>query len=103
MHFGVGQLSVFIVATNKQGSNFFKWANPGLFLVYFWSFQTNSKNFTTNQCEKMSCPSSIWHRDSNPRPLEYESSPITTRQMLVFFINVFLSSTISKNFPKRWF
>ena len=27
----------------------------------------------------MSCPSSIWHRDSNPRPLECESPPITTR------------------------
>ena len=27
----------------------------------------------------MSCPSSIRHRDSNPRPLECESTPITTR------------------------
>ena len=27
----------------------------------------------------MSCPSSIWHRNSNPEPLEHESSPITTR------------------------
>ena len=24
---------------------FFKWANPGLFFVYFWSFQTNITNF----------------------------------------------------------
>ena len=29
-----------------------KWANPGLFFVYFWSFQTNNIIFTTNQCEK---------------------------------------------------
>ena len=35
--------------------------------------------FTTNQCEKMSCPSSIWRRDSNLRPSERESPPITTR------------------------
>ena len=27
----------------------------------------------------MSCPSSIRHRDWNPRPLEHEVSPITTR------------------------
>ena len=25
------------------------------------------------------CPSSIWRRDSNPRPFEHESSPTTTR------------------------
>ena len=34
--------------------------------------------FTANQCEKSQ--SSIQRRDSNPRPLEHESSPITTRQ-----------------------
>ena len=27
---------------------FKKWANPGLFFVYFWSFQTNITIFTTN-------------------------------------------------------
>ena len=32
----------------------FKWANPGLFFIYFWSFQTNNTNFTTNKSEKMS-------------------------------------------------
>ena len=32
--------------------SFFKWANPSLFLVYFWSFQTNNTNFTANQCKK---------------------------------------------------
>ena len=51
---------------------------PGLFFVYFWSFQTNIITiFTTNICEK--CPSSILCRDSNPRPLECEPLPITTR------------------------
>ena len=31
--------------------------------------------FITQKCDK----SSIWYRDSNPRPLEHESRPITTR------------------------
>ena len=56
---------------------FFKWAIPGLFFVYFRSFQTNFTIFTTNKCEK--CPSSIRRRESNPQPLERESLPITTR------------------------
>ena len=55
----------------------FKWANPGLFFVYFQSFQTNITIFTTTICEK--CPSSIWCWDSNPQPSEHESLPITTR------------------------
>ena len=58
---------------------FFKKGQPSLFSNYFRSFQTNNKIFTTNQCEKMSCPSSIRGRDSNPRPLEHEPPPITTR------------------------
>ena len=33
---------------------FKKWANLGLFFVYFRSFQTNITIFTTNICEKMS-------------------------------------------------
>ena len=56
---------------------FKKWANPGLFFIYFRSFQTNNTTFTTNQCEK--CPSSIWSWDLNPQPFIHESSPITTR------------------------
>ena len=35
-------------------TNFFKWANPGLFRLCFRSFQTNNTIFTTNQFEKMS-------------------------------------------------
>ena len=34
----------------------------------------------------MSCPSSIRRRDSNPRPLERESTPITTRPGLVVLV-----------------
>ena len=42
------------------GLFFEKWANGGLFLIYFWSFQTSNTLFTTNQCEKMSCLSSSY-------------------------------------------
>ena len=53
----------------------------------FSSFQTNITIITTNQCEKW--PSGIWCWDSNPQPLEHESSPITTRpgQYLLFRYN----------------
>ena len=57
----------------------YKWANPGLFFFSFQSFQTNNTIFTTNQCEKMSCPSSIQCQNLNPWPSEHESPPITTR------------------------
>ena len=48
----------------------------------FSVFSTNTI-FTTNQCEKMSRPSSIWRRDPHPQPLEHESSHITTRPGLL--------------------
>ena len=48
----------------------------------FLPFQTNITIFTANKCEK--CPSSIWCQDSNSRPLEHESPPITTRPGLCF-------------------
>ena len=38
------------------------------------------------KCEKMLCPFSIWCKDSNPRPLEHESSPVTTRPGLFTLI-----------------
>ena len=57
---------------------FYTWAIAGLFFVSFRSFSNkHQNNFTSNQCEK--CPSSIWHWDSNPRPSERESPPITPR------------------------
>ena len=57
-----------------------KLGRPRPLFVYFWSFQTNSITiFTTDQCEKMSCPSSIQHWDSNPQPSLCEPPPITTR------------------------
>ena len=45
--------------------------------VYFPLFNTNITTFTTNKCEK--CTSSIRSWDSNPRPSEHKSPPITTR------------------------
>ena len=59
---------------------------PGLFFHLFLSFQTHITIFTTNQCEK--CPSSIRCWDSNPRPLEHEFHPITTRPGLPFALFV---------------
>ena len=46
------------------------------FLFIFGLLKRTIQFFTTNQCEK--CPSSIRRRNSNPRPFEHESSPITT-------------------------
>ena len=43
----------------------------------FLSLQTNSPILTKLNGNK--CPSSMWHWDSNPQPLEIESPPITTR------------------------
>ena len=52
---------------------------PASFSFIFRFFQTINTILTTNQCEKMACPSIIWRWDLNPRPLEHEFSPITTR------------------------
>ena len=53
--------------------------SPASISFIFELFQTNNTIFTTIQCEQMSCPSSIRRRKSNPRPLECESPPMTTR------------------------
>ena len=54
----------------RSRENYLLWANSGLFFVYFWSFQKINTLFATDQCEKMSCPSTIWCQDSIPRHLE---------------------------------
>ena len=56
-----------------------KWPTPVSFSFIFIFSKQNNSLFTAKHCEKMSCPSSIRHRDLNPWPLEHESSPITTR------------------------
>ena len=71
---------------------------PASFSFIFGLFkQTNSSIFTTNICEK--CPSSIRCWDLNPRPLEHESSPITTRPGLhPSFHYVKLAKVAAKSF-----
>ena len=48
----------------------------------------------------MSCPSSIKHQDSNPRPLEHESSPITTRPVLLKLFQMDLAEGDSSSEPR---
>ena len=61
-----------------------KWTKPGLFFVYFRSFQTNIVTiYTTNEC-----PSSIWCQDSNSQPSDYESPPLSTRPGLPPFMSI---------------
>ena len=60
--------------------HFFILGQPRPLFYLFSSFQTHIITiFTTNKCEKLSCPSSIQCRDSNSWPLEHESPPINTR------------------------
>ena len=69
-----------VVSVHKNSNTFYfilKWANPGLFFVYFWSLQTNITIYRTIIFKK--CTHSIRSRDLNPLPLERESLPITTR------------------------
>ena len=63
--------------TYGNGAHFLKkWANPGLFFIYFHFSNTHYKFYNKQVCEK--CVSSIRCWDSNSRPLEHESPPITT-------------------------
>ena len=65
---------------------------PGLFFIYFQSFQAKIVTiFTANQCEKMLSLSSILCQDSNPQPSEHEPPPITTRPGLTPRIGMFCS------------
>ena len=52
--------------------------SPASFSFIFCIFQTNI-NTILQQINVKKSPSSIWHWDSNPRPSERESPPITTR------------------------
>ena len=54
-------------------------ANPASFSFIFGLFKKTIQFFTTNQCKKMSCPSSKRYWNLNPWPSERESPPITTR------------------------
>ena len=49
----------------------------------------------------MSCTSSIWRQNSNPQPLELESSPITTRPGLPPFLEIFNGPFLSALLPNN--
>ena len=51
---------------------------PATFSFIFCLFPSNIRTIL-QQINVKKCPSSIWHRDSKPRPLNRESPPITTR------------------------
>ena len=53
---------------------FKKWANPGVFFIYFSLFRHTLQFLQQINVKK--CPSSIHCQDSNSPPLEHESSPI---------------------------
>ena len=63
---------------------------PASFSFILSPFQTNI-NTILQQINVKKCPSSIWHQDSNPRPSERESPPITTRPGLPPRSDEFLS------------
>ena len=56
---------------------FLNGASPAAFSFIFNLFQTNI-NAILQQINVKKCPSSIRRRDSNPRPSEHESTPITS-------------------------
>ena len=82
----VAQLAERAIPTPEVRRVLKKWANPGLFFVYFQSFSNKQYNFYKKYVKK--CPSSIRCRDSNPRPLKREAFPITTRPGLPPFRRV---------------
>ena len=70
--------SVAVLMLNWQQIFFKNGPTPASFSI-FSVFSNKQYNFYNNSMWKMSCPSSIQRRDSNPRPLEHKMSPITTR------------------------
>ena len=62
---------------------FLKMGQPRSIFLFIFVFQTHITNFTAIMNVKK-CPSSTRCRDSNSRPLERESPPITTRPSLRF-------------------
>ena len=75
----VSLLSFYIFLNTFQlcSYTFFKWANPGLFFVYFWSFQTNITNFNNKYLWKNVHP--VYSVGIRTHVLRNESPPITTR------------------------
>ena len=81
-----------------------EWANPGFFFIYFRPFKHTLQFLQQINVKK--CPSSIRHWDSNSRPLEHESPPITTKpglppKMCPFYKRYF-SCSKAKHFCIHW-
>ena len=68
---------IFCKVWGKMDKKFNKMGHPRHLFSLFLSLQTQITIFAANKCEK--CPSSKQCWDSNPRPLEHTSPPITTR------------------------
>ena len=65
-----------------------KWANPGLFFIYFRLFKRTLQFWQQINVKK--CPSSIWRQDLDSQPSGYNSPPLTTRPGLPPIIFLFL-------------
>ena len=68
---------LFVQFQNYVQSVFLKMGQSRHLFNSFSSFQTHIRIFRTNKSEKVSIQYTV--RDSNSRPLEHESPPITTR------------------------
>ena len=80
---------------------FFKWPFPASFLLIF-VFSGKHFNFYNNWIYEK-CPSSIPCWDSNPRPTEHESPPITTRPPgLDRYFNLHLNWNQLMQIQKLW-
>ena len=55
---------------------FFKWVNPGLFLIYFRLFKPTLQILKQQKRYEKKCPPSIRCWDSNSQPLEHEFSSL---------------------------
>ena len=64
---------------------YLKGPSPASFSFILGLFQTNI-NTILQQINVKTCPSSIWCWDSNPRPSEHESHPITTTRWHQFML-----------------
>ena len=68
-----------VLLHNCDISSFFQKMGQLRPLFHLFSVFSNTQYIFYNKSMwKMSCPFSIWCWDSNPQPLEHESSPITT-------------------------
>ena len=63
------------------------WTILGIFFIYFWTFSYIG-TILQQKCEKLS----MWCHDSNSRPLDHQSPPITT--IAIYILKNYLSTEI---------